>query len=185
MSHPNPGISPTLLFSWASPIYNEEILNNDALEPNEYSDSTSTSRSRDTESTKRKKRSRLEKEQDTMNPHAGPQFQATSEAPASKRMRNPETPPNLPDEPEHFYEPEDISAEVQRRLRIKEERRRKKGNAQSEKRKRESLLSNESFSSSTGCKPHKKRARVGNDVTRDGSLVADQGSDWRSKRQRQ
>lgn len=105
------------------------------------------------------------------------QFQATSEAPASKRMRNPDMPPDFPDEPEHFYEPEDISAEVQRRLRIKEERRRKKGNTQSEKRKRESLLSNESFSS-TGYKPHKKRARVGNDAV-------DQESHSKTKRQRQ
>ncbi|OJJ51241.1 hypothetical protein ASPZODRAFT_12080 [Penicilliopsis zonata CBS 506.65] len=58
------------------------------------------------------------------------------------------------------WDTEDISEEVQRRLKIKEERR-KQRNSKSEKRKRESLTSNGSVASSVGpSKPKKKKART-------------------------
>ncbi|KAL5355851.1 hypothetical protein BJX96DRAFT_141957 [Aspergillus floccosus] len=65
-------------------------------------------------------------------------------------------------------ETEDISEEVQRRLEIKEEQRRKRSsNATKEKRKRESLESVGSSSSLVGVSKPRKRARVGMDIDQD------------------
>lgn len=62
-------------------------------------------------------------------------------------------------------ETEDISEEVQRRLEIKEEQRKKRGSGTSEKRKRnrDSLASNDSTSSSFGgaSRPRKRRRELG------------------------
>lgn len=112
-----------------------------------------------------------------------PNFDTGGESPVSKRKLNPTPPLNPPDESQHTssaYETEDISAEVQRRLLIKEERRRKKENAQPEKRKRESMISNESLSPGGGQKPQKKRVRVGSELRRDGGFAS-----GRAKRQKQ
>ncbi|KAJ5690619.1 hypothetical protein N7462_005011, partial [Penicillium macrosclerotiorum] len=86
----------------------------------------------------------------------------SSDARAPKRKRDitsqpgvgPENTSNTPTSGSH--ETEDISEEVQRRLRIKEELRRKKN---SKKRKRESLLSTES-TSPAGQRPKKKRPDI-------------------------
>lgn len=65
-------------------------------------------------------------------------------------------------------ETEDISEEVQRRLEIKEEQRRKRSSkATREKRKRESLESVGSTSSRSGVSKSRKRARVGMDIDQD------------------
>lgn len=58
-------------------------------------------------------------------------------------------------------ETEDISAEVQRRLEIKEEQRRKRYNAKPEKRKRDSLASNASISSpGEAARPKRKKFKT-------------------------
>ncbi|KAJ5398088.1 hypothetical protein N7509_006201 [Penicillium cosmopolitanum] len=131
---------------------------------------------------KKKKRSRLENEEENDVP-VNHNFETSGESPVSKRKLNPTPPLHLPDESQNTssaYETEDISAEVQRRLLIKEERRRKKENAQPEKRKRESLISNESLSPGGGQKPQKKRVRVGSELRRDGGFAS-----GRAKRQKQ
>lgn len=79
-------------------------------------------------------------------------------------------------------ETEDISAEVQRRLKIKEERRRKKENAKPEKRRRESLMSNESASPSEAQHRKKRARRTSSDLKRDAESLADKEADGKTKR---
>jgi hypothetical protein len=69
---------------------------------------------------------------------------------------------------------------VQRRLQIKEEQRRKKDNPKPDKRKRESLASNEA-TSPVASRPKKKRVRTGDERNRGGELVED-GSGSRKRR---
>ena len=76
---------------------------------------------------------------------------------------------------------EDISAEVQRRLKIREEQRKKKENPKADKRKRESLASNEG-ESPIASKPRKKRLRL-EGHKRDGDPV-DNEADSPKKKQR-
>ncbi|KAJ5239248.1 hypothetical protein N7468_003867 [Penicillium chermesinum] len=77
----------------------------------------------------------------------------------------------------HLPETEDISQEVQRRLRIQEERRRKKESGRSDKRKRESMGSNEN--ASPGTAHQRKRKKVGKDSV---SLKKESASSSQRKR---
>ncbi|OKP13350.1 hypothetical protein PENSUB_952 [Penicillium subrubescens] len=146
-------------------------------------DSTSTPQFTDTDTSGRKKRSRAETA-DTTTQNRPPTPEDVPRA--SKRRRDPtegdttSAPYASPGSPET----EDISAEVQRRLRIREERRRKKENAKPEKRKRDSLASNDG--ASTGGATHrKKRARrTSSDLKRDGDTLADKEADAKTKRLR-
>ncbi|GLA13924.1 hypothetical protein AnigIFM62618_011342 [Aspergillus niger] len=85
---------------------------------------------------------------------------------SSKRKRIDEFIPGADEDVRRFspvsVETEDISEEVQRRLRIKEEQRKKRGTSKADKRKRDSLTSNGSTSSvRTATKHPRKKARVG------------------------
>lgn len=105
-----------------------------------------------------KKRPRMES--DTASPE--PETQIVDSA--SKRKRGDRILPSGDDDVRDAMpvsmETEDISEEVNRRLKIKEERRKKK-DSKSEKRKRESLTSNESASPrERQVKPRAKRLRV-------------------------
>ncbi|KAJ5121531.1 uncharacterized protein N7515_009492 [Penicillium bovifimosum] len=71
---------------------------------------------------------------------------------------------------------EDISAEVQRRLRIKEEKRRKKENPKPDKRKRESLVSNDGASAAVN-RPRTKRLKVEHVRKRESDLEPENGTD--------
>jgi hypothetical protein len=104
---------------------------------------------------------------------------------ASKRKRDIASHPAAEDfhQTPGSLETEDISEEVQRRLRIKEERRRRKDETKSEKRKRESLLSNESASPGNS-KHRKKRARTGNDSKRDSEIMTEGTPDSETRRQK-
>jgi hypothetical protein len=144
-------------------------------------DSTSTPQSTDTDTRSRKKRPRTETA-DTAAQYRPPTPEDNPRA--SKRRRDPiegdaksarYASPGSP-------ETEDISAEVQRRLKIREERRRKKENAKPEKRKRESLASNDG-ASSAGATHRKKRARrTSSDLKRDGESLANKEPDAKTKR---
>lgn len=110
----------------------------------------------------RPKRSRAENETRMSNTQLNTiQDPVTHDDPRpGKRNRN-TTPYKIPtEEPQRSPSPEteDISQEVQRRLLIQEERRRKRESSQTDKRKRESIGSNESVS--PGTSRRKKRARV-------------------------
>ncbi|KAJ5585035.1 uncharacterized protein N7459_004835 [Penicillium hispanicum] len=143
--------------------------------------------STDTQSNARRKRARIDRDKE----NTASEFEQRSEAdrlddaPASKRQRDTASYSGLDEEPQTTStgsgETEDISAEVQRRLRIKEERRRKKEHTQPEKRKRESLLSNESVSPGAS-RPQKKRVRTGDDMKKDGEPVSGTEPDQRMKR---
>ncbi|KAJ5537060.1 hypothetical protein N7513_010246 [Penicillium frequentans] len=116
-----------------------------------------TSQSTDTEHNARRKRTRTDKD---IEPRVS--NDPIDEARASKRKRDIPSYQHPIDTPD-ANETEDISEEVQRRLRIKEERRRKKESSQPEKRKRDSMISNES--TSPGPSRHrKKRIRVGDET---------------------
>ncbi|GKZ92313.1 hypothetical protein AnigIFM59636_005036 [Aspergillus niger] len=85
---------------------------------------------------------------------------------SSKRKRIDEFIPGADEDIRSFspvsVETEDISEEVQRRLRIKEEQRKRRGTPKADKRKRDSLTSNGSTSSvRTATKHPRKKARVG------------------------
>ncbi|KAF3385500.1 hypothetical protein F1880_002936 [Penicillium rolfsii] len=146
-------------------------------------DSTSTPQS-DANTSRRKKRPRTETA-DTTTQNCPPTPEDDLQAP--KRRRDPiegnatSAPYASPNSPET----EDISAEVQRRLRIREERRRKKENAQPEKRKRDSLVSDDG--GMTGGATHrKKRARrTSSDLKRVGESLADKETDAKTKRFKQ
>ncbi|PWY74965.1 hypothetical protein BO83DRAFT_436968 [Aspergillus eucalypticola CBS 122712] len=85
---------------------------------------------------------------------------------SSKRKRIDEIIPGADEDLRRFspvsVETEDISEEVQRRLKIKEEQRRRRETSKVDKRKRDSLTSNGSTSSArTGTKHTRKKARTG------------------------
>ena len=149
--------------------------------PNMKSGNTATPQSTDTETSSRKKRSRNENGDAPMQYHPPTPEDDTR---ASKRRRDfiQADARNSSYTSSGSGETEDISAEVQRRLRIREERRRKKENAKPEKRKRDSLASNDG--ASTGGATHrKKRARrTSSDLKRDGEFLADRETDGRIKR---
>jgi hypothetical protein len=133
---------------------------------------TPTPQSTDAEFTSPRKRSRTEKERDIINTE--PETTLQSDLPVSKRKRDIAPRPVAEDFPHTSgsFETEDISEEVQRRLRIKEERRRRKDDAKPEKRKRESMVSNESMS--PGNTQHrKKRVRTGHGLKRDGEIMTE------------
>lgn len=145
---------------------------------------TSTVHSTNTETSSQRKRSRPQKEGDTsatseLNTHTD----SSEEARASKRKRDTGTYSGVVGDQYNgsgSNGTEDISEEVQRRLRIKEERRRRKENAQPEKRKRESLISNESESPGAS-RPRKKRVRTGNELKR-GGISSEMEPDTKNKR---
>ncbi|KAJ5159649.1 uncharacterized protein N7482_006653 [Penicillium canariense] len=147
---------------------------------------TPTPQFTDTETRGRRKRPRTEKE-GTVTPS---QERSQEDPRASKRRRDlisfqatEEDPRNASYASSGSLETEDISAEVQRRLRIKEERRWKKETNKPEKRKRESLVSTESVSPG-GARHKKKRARTGTDLKRTGEPLTENmdGKTKRSKR---
>lgn len=149
---------------------------------------TPTPQSTDTDTSSRRKRSRTEKESDIPSTESETNTQTDqSEDPRASKRKRDAVPYTEVDEATRntsgFFETEDISEEVQRRLRIKEERRRQKESAKPEKRKRESLLSNESVSPGPS-KHRKKRARAGNALKRDGEMMSEGETEWESKRQR-
>ncbi|OJI87979.1 hypothetical protein ASPTUDRAFT_50825 [Aspergillus tubingensis CBS 134.48] len=85
---------------------------------------------------------------------------------SSKRKRIDEFIPGADEDIRRFspvsVETEDISEEVQRRLKIKEEQRKRRETSKVDKRKRDSLTSNGSTSSArTGTKHTRKKARIG------------------------
>lgn len=146
---------------------------------------TSTPHSTDTDTCSRKKRSHTQKEGDTASTTSELYTHSDSSegARASKRKRDTGSYSGVDEEQYNLSgttETEDISEEVQRRLRIKEEMRRMKENSQLEKRKRESLLSNESTSPGAP-RPRKKRAKTGNELKR-GVPVPEMEPDVKSKK---
>ncbi|KAJ5782511.1 hypothetical protein N7457_004285 [Penicillium paradoxum] len=109
----------------------------------------------DIEANTRKKRRRVSREKDTRS-------EPIEEVRAPKRYRDSSSQPPIGQD-EDFGSislgTEDISAEVQRRLKIKEEQRRRKENPKPDKRKRDSLASNDGASSAAP-RPRKKRLRM-------------------------
>ncbi|OJJ69653.1 hypothetical protein ASPBRDRAFT_46014 [Aspergillus brasiliensis CBS 101740] len=85
---------------------------------------------------------------------------------SNKRKRMDEFIPGANEDIRHIspvsVDTEDISEEVQRRLKIKEEQRKRRGTSKADKRKRDSLTSNGSTTSTrTATKQPRKKARVG------------------------
>lgn len=121
----------------------------------------------DTEPNSRKKRRRISRESQT----AHTESDSTRETRASASSRG--TPSHMPfGQDENVTSmslgTEDISAEVQRRLKIKEEHRRKRDTPKQDKRKRDSLASNDGESLNVAVRPRKKRARMENARKRGG-----------------
>ncbi|CAL5873269.1 uncharacterized protein PFLUO_LOCUS7538 [Penicillium psychrofluorescens] len=166
---------------------------------------TPTPYSTDSVNTARRKRSRNEKEGEK---ERGPDFGTPptdqnqayedTDARAPKRKRSsysavPGADDDLRDATEASVETEDISAEVQRRLRIKEERRRKRerDDARPEKRKRTSGASNGSVSPDRS-RPKRKRSKVevaadvdaGSDLKRGAESVSEGETVGSSKKRR-
>ncbi|KAJ6051553.1 uncharacterized protein N7446_006185 [Penicillium canescens] len=158
---------------------------------NKNTSSSSSSRSTpqrpptDTEANTRKKRRRSSRDKDTTHPEPEitPHDPSIDESRASKRHCD-VSQPSEQDEGDitsTSLGTEDISAEVQRRLKIKEEQRRKKDNPKPDKRKRESLASNEATSPSVP-RPKKKRVRMGNERKRAGDLAEDEADSKKRRR---
>ncbi|KAJ5497330.1 hypothetical protein N7463_009317 [Penicillium fimorum] len=123
--------------------------------------------STDTEANTRKKRRRVSRDNETARP------EPTDEMRALKRHRDSSSQPTTEQDGEFTSTSlgtEDISAEVQRRLKIKEEQRRKKENPKADKRKRDSLASNDG-ESPIASRPRKKRLMVANTHKRHGDLM--------------
>ncbi|KAJ6148339.1 hypothetical protein N7497_010321 [Penicillium chrysogenum] len=143
------------------------------------SSSSNPTQSTDTEANTRKKRRRISRDNDKARPDP------TDEKRAPKRYRDSCPQPRTEQDGQFTSTSlgtEDISAEVQRRLKIKEEQRLKKENPKADKRKRESLASNEG-ESSIASRPRNKRLRLENGHKRDGDPV-DNGADSPKKKQR-
>lgn len=126
----------------------------------------------DTEANTRKKRRRVSREKAPVHTETD----SAGEVRSSKRSREAFSQPPVA---EGYMEgdvtstslgTEDISAEVQRRLKIKEEQRRRRNAPKQDKRKRDSLASNDGASPSGAMGPRKKRAKMENDSKRDGDL---------------
>lgn len=142
---------------------------------------TATPQSTDTETSGRKKRSRNENRDAPMRYHPPIPEDDTR---ATKRRRDfiQADVQNSSYTSAGSGETEDISAEVQRRLQIKEEKRRRRQNAKPEKRKRESLLSTESGPTGEAIHRRKRARRTSSDLKRDGEFLVDKETDGRTKR---
>lgn len=151
--------------------------------PNMKARNTATPQSTDTETSSRKKRSRNENGDAPMQYHPPTPEDDTR---ASKRRRDfiqaDARNSSYTSSGSGSGETEDISAEVQRRLQIKEEKRRRRQNAKPEKRKRESLLSTESGTTGEAIHRKKRARRTSSDLKRDGEFLADKETDGRTKR---
>ncbi|KAF7521003.1 hypothetical protein PCG10_008573 [Penicillium crustosum] len=157
-----------------------KIARKHMMSKNATPSSSNPTQSTDTEANTRKKRRRISRDNDTARPeHA-------DETRAPKRYRDSSSQPT-PEQDGEFTSTslgtEDISAEVQRRLKIKEERRLKKENPKADKRKRDSLMSNEG-ESPLAYKPGKKRLKLGNDHKRHGELMDNDADTPKKKRRR-
>ncbi|OQE44571.1 hypothetical protein PENCOP_c002G01501 [Penicillium coprophilum] len=133
--------------------------------------SSNHTQSTDTDTNTRKKRRRVSRDNETVRP------EPTDEMRAPKRNRDSSSQPATEQEAEYTSTSlgtEDISAEVQRRLKIKEEQRRRKENPKPDKRKRDSLASNDG-ESAMASRPRKKRLMVSNAHKRHGDLMDNDG----------
>ncbi|CAG8056093.1 unnamed protein product [Penicillium olsonii] len=120
----------------------------------------------------RKKRRRVSGEQEQTRA-AAVTTESSREMRSAKRVCD--APSQPPPEQDRHVTPtslgtEDISAEVQRRLKIKEEQRRKRETPKHDKRKRDSLASNDGASPGATTRPRKKRAKTDSDRKRSGEL---------------
>ncbi|KAJ5515803.1 hypothetical protein N7527_007363 [Penicillium freii] len=144
------------------------------------SSSSNPTLSTDTEANTRKKRRRISRDNDTARPERADEIRAP------KRYRDSSSQPT-PEQDGEFTSAslgtEDISAEVQRRLKIKEEQRLKKENPKADKRKRDSLVSNEG-ESPVASKPRKKRLRLENEHKRHVELMDNDADAPKKKRRR-
>ncbi|CEJ58209.1 hypothetical protein PMG11_06875 [Penicillium brasilianum] len=142
---------------------------------------TATPQSTETETSCRKKRCRTEKaEVDMQN-----QVQSLEEDPrASKRRRDliGEDARSAHYASSGSQETEDISAEVQRRLKIKEEKRRMREKTKPEKRKRESLVSNDGASPAEANHRKKRARRTSSDLKRNGEPLVEKEADEKTRR---
>lgn len=111
-----------------------------------------------------KKRARIS---DSSTTNQEPETLEPTTASTSKRKRTDRSRPDDDEDVRHVtpvsMETEDISEEVNRRLRIKEERRKKK-DSKPEKRKRESFDSNRSTSPRRTIRPKTKKIKVNTEV---------------------
>ncbi|QQK42424.1 hypothetical protein Pdw03_6325 [Penicillium digitatum] len=142
------------------------------------SNSSNPTQSTDTEANTRKKRRRISRDTDTDRPGA------TDETRAPKRYRDSSFQPSTEQDGEFVsfsLGTEDISAEVQRRLKIKEEQRLKKENPKADKRKRDSLASDEGESPITS-RPRRKRFRLGTAYQRSSDLADNDAGSPNKKR---
>ncbi|KAJ5166023.1 hypothetical protein N7492_006319 [Penicillium capsulatum] len=156
-------------------LVRKHILNKNSLEspgnaPRMNTQPPHTAPNAEPETKSRRKRSRTERDKDRASTSMDQMMRnddPIEDAPTSKRKRDarsrPIEDPRSPETESPAQETEDISEEVQRRLRIKEERRRHKELDKPTKRKRESLMSNESASPNTA-RPKRKRVRSGEGV---------------------
>lgn len=137
---------------------------------------TATGQSTDTETSGRRKRSRNENGGTPMQYHPPTPEDDTR---ATKRRRDfiQADARNSSYTSSGSGETEDISAEVQRRLQIKEERRRRRQNAKPEKRKRESLLSTENGPTGEAIHRKKRARRTSSDPKGDEEFPADKETD--------
>ncbi|KAF7716161.1 Uncharacterized protein PECH_005437 [Penicillium ucsense] len=119
---------------------------------------TARSQTTDTAPNSRKKRSRNETVVSTFSPQPLATEGDTRVIKRRRSIAEDNKTPNVSSVPPPTCDTEDISEEVQRRLRIKEELRRKRQNAKPEKRKRNSLTLGDGTSVSE-CDHLKKRAR--------------------------
>lgn len=126
----------------------------------------------DTEANTRKKRRRVSREKVPVHTETD----SATEVRSSKRARDNFSQPPVAegntdgDVTSTSLGTEDISAEVQRRLKIKEEQRRRRNAPKQDKRKRDSLASNDGASPSGAMGPLKKRVKTENVSKRDGDL---------------
>jgi hypothetical protein len=142
---------------------------------------TATPQSTETETTCRKKRCRTEKSGADMQN----QVPGLGEDPrASKRRRDliGEDARSAHYASSGSQETEDISAEVQRRLKIKEEKRRLREKTKPEKRKRESLLSNDGASPAEANHRKKRARRTSSDLKRNGEPLVEKEADEKTRR---
>ncbi|KAJ5195977.1 hypothetical protein N7449_006456 [Penicillium cf. viridicatum] len=147
--------------------------------PNSSSSSNPT-QSTDTEANTRKKRRRISRDNDTARPEPADEIRALKRYRDSSSQPTPEQDGELTST---SLGTEDISAEVQRRLKIKEEQRLKKENPKADKRKRDSLVSNEG-ESPIASKPRKKRLRLENEHKRHSELMDNDADAPKKKRRR-
>jgi hypothetical protein len=151
----------------------------DSEPPNATSASTpsKTPPTTDTEANTRKKRRRVSQEKAPVHPES----EAAEESRSSKRSCDNSS--QSSGEPDGGFtstslETEDISAEVQRRLKIREEMRQRRTTPWQEKRKRDSMASNDDTSPTEAtARPHKKRAKMSVKVKNEWKRGSDQGDE--------